>query len=339
MNKKCYIVAFMAAFLMAACNSDDDSVNGSENAGLAKENGLTFRLSLRNEQGQETTTFKEGENIFFRLTAKYRSTDSDANEVFGPEELFGFTDAFPKQGEFLVSHYMNTDNGPTAFAVYNEKGQYIGIPMTAIIYNQKSIHSGDSIVLECPWKKSEVGKQEEVYSDFFKLKANNIQLPSGRYYTCAITKEKKQGESLYIQHKVYFNVEATPWTEYTKEGAKLLVGRWKCVYKQGNAGDYNDYWEFNEDGSSIMELNVGEAGYLCHNIAYSMVNDWTIQGDPQQLSGHVFYHVIPDIRVNSYSVYVYNRFSFSNDGRNLTVLPDDAEDDIVDPAIKYIRVE
>ena len=341
MKRKSYLLTFMAALLMTACSSDDDAVNGSENTGVAEESGLTFRLSLRNEQGQETTTFKEGENIFFRLTAKYRSTDSKANVTFGLEELFGFTDTFPKQGEFSVSHYANSDNGPTAFAVFSENGQYIGFPMNTVIYNQKSVHSGDSVVLECPWRILELGTREEVFNGIFKKRGDNIQLPPGRYYTCDVTKEEKQGESSYIQHKVYFNVEATPWTEHTKEGAKLLVGRWKCVYKEGKTGDYNEYRQFNEDGSSIKELNVGEANYQCYYTTYSMVNDWTLQYDSQQLSGHVIYHVYSDALEKPNPDFVYDRFSFSSDGRNLTVSPGNAEGAfyIMDPATKYIKVE
>jgi hypothetical protein len=321
---KHYLWVLMAALLMTACSSEGDSENGAQNGilndnetiGKAK-NELTFRLSLRNELGQETTMFKEGENIFFRLIAQYRSTDSNAYEVLTPDVLFGITAPYSKQDDINTA-IMNTDHGPSFFAVYRENGQCMGTPMQAVIYSEKSIQSGDSLVFECPWQKSKESK-EEVFSDIFKLRGNRLQLAPGRYYTCVVTQDKNQDSISYTQHKVYFNVEATPWTEYTKEGAKRLVGRWKVVYKGGKDGDYDEYLQFDENGSAS-------------NGTYSMFNDWTYQDDSQQLSGHIFYSV---------PSYVCKKCFISNDNQYLTIVPgdDDGMVYIVDPATKYIRVE
>ena len=57
------------AAVLTGCG-DDDEIKTVEKP--RKE--LSAKLTLKNERGQETTTFKVGENIFFCLTTSYSCT-------------------------------------------------------------------------------------------------------------------------------------------------------------------------------------------------------------------------------------------------------------------------
>ena len=105
---------------------------------------VSVLFQLQNEKGEETYTFKEGENIVFRLEIRNNGTASDKKDLGTPWNQKGETYT-TMEGHFLLS-----PNG--------------------------------SLVYVCPWlNQSETTLSSDIYS-YFKLDGTK-PLPAGDYYS------------------------------------------------------------------------------------------------------------------------------------------------------------
>jgi hypothetical protein len=264
----------------AACGSSGEdepaTVAGQENGGTTPDyqySSVSYNLVLVNEQGEETTTFSETENIIFRLVASYEGSPG-MYYYAGSGDLFGIPDDELAQ----LAQYSHTQFGyfndnvfsTTAFAVYSEDGRRIGHPMYGLSTEKVQIRSGESVSLECPWMMDD--EEDRVFSSLFFKKASSVnnQLAPGRYYVLNTTRDMNRGELHTIEHKVSFTVEPAPWTDYTTEGASRLIGRWKKL----NAADDNTYIEFHKDGTVTVETAVGQPDYKREESTYTLRNNW-----------------------------------------------------------------
>ena len=213
-QKRGLLLLMAWAGLAAALTScgDDDEIKVVENP--SRE--LSTKLTLKNEQGQETTTFKEGENIFFCLTTNYSCTSPKYSYFTRVWDLFGIV---PIENVFvpmslemvnvateLADGYLDEDR-PVAMAVFTADGQFVGYPMDIIYSGQQQIQPGDSIYYECPWMT--VGDQT-VYSSIFGKTTQRNPLSAGKYYSCNVTLDETTLPHCvsYIKNRVDFTVEA-----------------------------------------------------------------------------------------------------------------------------------
>lgn len=198
------------AAVLTGCGDDD------ENKAVEKpRKELNAKLTLKNERGQETTTFKAGENIFFCLTTSYSCTPAQYDYTTTVWYLFGISrdgkDYMPSSDEMvnvpveLGGDYL-TKEWPTAMAVFTADGQFVGYPMDIIYSGRLSIKPGDSVYYECPWLA--VGDQV-VYTSIFGKTTPREPLPAGKYYTCNVTFDETTLPVTvsYIKNRVDFTVE------------------------------------------------------------------------------------------------------------------------------------
>lgn len=122
-----------AIFLMAACSSDDDKVEDKDVVEIDYDKGQDHEgihtlLQLLNEDGVAVKTFKEGENIYFKLTI----TNKREEAIY-----------FPDYEKFI---------GFKAFEVFSSDGRSLGAPYdNFLISGPSAAFTDDSIFLQCPW--------------------------------------------------------------------------------------------------------------------------------------------------------------------------------------------
>ena len=101
-------------------------------------------------------------------------------------------------------------------------------------------------------------------------------------------------------------------SEYSKEAARRLVGKWKEVYSRGwtpsslekvETNDYN-YLTFYEDGrmewssdslpwdSNMAANTLRESGYKAYG--YRIYDDWEFDENSRSLSGYIGYRILID---------------------------------------------
>lgn len=198
------------AAVLTGCG-DDDEIKTVEKP--RKE--LSAKLTLKNERGQETTTFKVGENIFFCLTLSYSCTPERYNYTTRVPHLFGL--GHSDEGTVVITNGLidlsadtggkyREDEWATAMAVFTADGQFVGYPMDIIYDERQSIKPGDSIYYECPWLA--VGAQT-LYTSIFGKTTQHEPLPAGKYYTCNVTLNETALPVTvsYIKNRVDFTVE------------------------------------------------------------------------------------------------------------------------------------
>lgn len=130
------VALFLMGMVVAACSSEEDVVDMNEEYGDIKLN-----FSLLNENGEETTIFKEGECVCFDLEI-INNSNSD------------FVYCLNFDGGDLV-----LDND--FFCVYTEKGERIGTPWTGMFCEmslQKKWHIPAKTThhVRCSWLGSSV---------------------------------------------------------------------------------------------------------------------------------------------------------------------------------------
>lgn len=330
----------MGLFTTACSTNSDDEPEAINEGSETTENveattetvgGLDCSLTLKNEQGKETATFKEGENIVFSFTVKNTKTTGPA-KLYVSNELFAVFNTDSMHRPQPVYNGFTTEAGPTAFTVYTEDGKCMGSPIGAIIWKKRQIYGGETQTFECPWKM--IGGRE-LYSDLFSKTFNNAQLPPGRYYTTMVAKDVKDGEAVLMPFKTYFTVEPDAWTAPTSEAASRLVGKWKLIYQGAQFGEYDTYLEFYTDGSMKRFSKTGNEGAA--ESYYEIRNDWAYANG--SLSGHIN---CPLLNFDNYSplYHAYCRLSNSSKDDELYIGTDCIDHNFfIDPGSVYVRVE
>ena len=122
-----------AIFLMAACSSDDDKVEDKDVVEIDYDKGQDYEgihtlLQLLNEDSVAVKTFKEGENIYFKLII----TNNRKESIY-----------FPDYEKFI---------GFKAFEVFSSDGRSLGAPYDSFfISGPSAAFTDDYILLQCPW--------------------------------------------------------------------------------------------------------------------------------------------------------------------------------------------
>ena len=159
-----------AIFLMAACSSDDDNVEDKDVVEIDYDKGqdhegINTLLQLLNKEGIATKTFKEGENIFFKLTI----TNNKKESIY-----------FPDYEKFI---------GYKAFEVFSSDGRSLGAPYDSFsISGPSAVEPGDSFSLQCPWLDDTNSETPWIVNyhrgqiGFFKKSSRPI-IRKGDYYT------------------------------------------------------------------------------------------------------------------------------------------------------------
>ena len=158
--------------LLCACSSDEEDI--IDNGGII----MSFRLL--NENGEETNSFKSGENIFFDMEIV---NNCDTMMLFTAEYIneraaqFGIRE----NGADLLFPLSSIED---FFCVYSEDGKKIGIPYTGLYSDVPwmGIYSHSTYHVRCNWKETEeFATRDDVTYPLSKISAMP-DLPVGNYY-------------------------------------------------------------------------------------------------------------------------------------------------------------
>ncbi len=178
MKRVLLVISILLSFSMfCACSSDDEmgdvtkepltSESNDEKNGEIPQgtNDERVDFQLQDKDGKECYSFKEGDNIIFRIEIK-NDTGEDA--------------IMPRFYEII---------GFNAFRVYSINGEDKGTPWDEIFTNFLRfdfIGAHSSAVILCPWfdipTLADEG-HEHFYSGFFYKKEEKSPLPKGEYYS------------------------------------------------------------------------------------------------------------------------------------------------------------
>ena len=173
------LTTLVLAVGLSACSSSDD-----DNRETSKAIPPTYKVCLKNEQGQETNTFKEGENIIFSITVDNSQGSDYSIDSYTLFALHYYDNEWYHDGAINTAElydYPKNANRITAFAVYTADSTLVGFPMDIIYKEKKTIPAGQTAVFECPWMA--IGNQS-LYSSFLKKVDEKQALPAGHYFTC-----------------------------------------------------------------------------------------------------------------------------------------------------------
>ena len=106
------IAITLLATSMTSCNKDDEEIR----------NGIDLNFCLLNANGEEQTTFKSGDNIYFDLTIV---NNCDTKMVYTFEE---WNDRVVKSGICKNGADMFLPSAEELFCVYDEAGKEVGVP-------------------------------------------------------------------------------------------------------------------------------------------------------------------------------------------------------------------
>lgn len=172
----CIILAGLIGTVSVSCSNDND-VNISDDD--SKEtvatdmntrqdyDSISVDFSLLNVEGQAVTTFKEGEQIIFRLTV----TNTTEKVIYqSPKSIVG-------EDMFQVFSNGNIIGRPWDFL------EIWGLPICFAAHKD--------YVYKCPWQGQVIDSEKENYEDFpvpssgvvFIKKQDRQPLPVGSYYT------------------------------------------------------------------------------------------------------------------------------------------------------------
>ena len=172
------LLAGICTFALS-CSSDNDEISSDDEAKEAVAIDMDTRqdydsirvdFCLLNAEGQAVTTFKEGEQIIFRLTVT-NTTDKRLRNCQSPADIVG-EDMFQVFSNGIVIAR------PWDFTLTYHATNFYWAPQKDYVY-------------ESPWQGQVVDSEKENYEDFyvpssgvvFIKKQDRQPLPVGSYYT------------------------------------------------------------------------------------------------------------------------------------------------------------
>lgn len=163
-NLRCFFLPLLimgAGMYATACSGDDNEEVKEEEVILDNDppqdyDGLSVSFQLLNKDSIATKSFKQGENIVFKLSIT-NNRDSALSLPLIPEII-----------------------GDDAFMVYTQNGENLGRPWKSLSLGgrQPRLQTGLSLTFEIPWLEG-TAKPEICFSEW----GNNAPLPIGSYYT------------------------------------------------------------------------------------------------------------------------------------------------------------
>jgi len=193
MNMKKSKLLWMCAVLMIAglssCSSEEEVEEQlSANQALFSSDAYDIGYSLRNERGDRTTTFKEGENIIFDVTI------SNAT---------GYKLHMADERDILMS----------AMSVFRSDGEFVGNPFQSAFYTFElrwiTIEAHGRLHWSCSWIYDERYVHDDRYgsstSYSIKVLSPVAPLPKGAYY-------------VMIKSNVMYHIADTPTPDSGTKG-------------------------------------------------------------------------------------------------------------------------
>ena len=161
------IAITLLATSMTSCNKDDEEIR----------NGIDLNFCLLNANGEEQTTFKSGDNIYFDLTIV---NNCDTKMVYTFEE---WNDRVVKSGICKNGADMFLPSAEELFCVYYESGKEVGVPYDGMFcqftaQTWMTIEPHSTSHLRCTWK--ETGRNEDITYPICGC-ANMPDLSIGKY--------------------------------------------------------------------------------------------------------------------------------------------------------------
>lgn len=161
------IAITLLATSMTSCNKDDEEIR----------NGIDLNFCLLNANGEEQTTFKSGDNIYFDLTIV---NNCDTKMVYTFEE---WNDRVVKSGICKNGADMFLPSAEELFCVYDEAGKEVGVPYDGMFcqftaQTWMTIEPHSTSHLRCTWK--ETGRNEDITYPICGC-ANMPDLSIGKY--------------------------------------------------------------------------------------------------------------------------------------------------------------
>lgn len=159
--------------ILTACSSEEDEINNNED--------ICVSFRLLNEKGEETSTFKSGENLFFDLQI---TNNSNTTMVFSSERLNDMVVqlGISENGADMFFPLSSED----FFCVYDKEGRKIGVPYTGIYCSGgccKVIESHSAYNARCNWKATMDGLWHHGNVTYPLCKVDSMDdLPIGEYY-------------------------------------------------------------------------------------------------------------------------------------------------------------
>lgn len=134
---------------MTSCDKDDEETR----------NGIDLNFRLLNANGEEQSTFKSGDNIYFDLTIV---NNCDTKMIYTFEE---WNDKVIKSGICENGADMFLPSAEELFCVYDESGKEVGVPYGGMFcqYSAQTwmtIEAHSTSHLRCAWK--ETGRSEDI---------------------------------------------------------------------------------------------------------------------------------------------------------------------------------
>lgn len=166
----------LSGMAFTACSNDDD-MQVKENVVLDVDtlqvfDGFDVKFQMLDTKGRPVTTFKEGENVTFKLVVINKQ----------------------KEPIKLLTDFIGTD----AFHVFSATGNDLGLPWDAVVQKGISayfLHQSESATVSCQaFGKSDEELPSQSKLDFAKYKDRN-PLPRGSYYTQFELNLNAQGET------------------------------------------------------------------------------------------------------------------------------------------------
>ena len=157
---------------LGSCSSDDDWVSYSDGNWLTghqvtyRSDAYSLGYGLRNEKGDRTLTFKEGETIIFDVTV-YNNTDYKLHMADERDILF------------------------SAMSVYRSDGEYVKNPWERAFHTFElrwiTVEANSRLHWSCPWIYDERFVHDDRYGSSTSYSAKDVYpamdpLPKGKYY-------------------------------------------------------------------------------------------------------------------------------------------------------------
>lgn len=198
MKKKSLLWISVLLLMLVGCSSEGEYLNNNE--------GIIPTFRLLNENGEETTTFKSGDNIYFDLEIV---NNCDTMMVFTSESQNDIViqQGISKEGADLFFPLSNEE----LFSVFDKNGKKIGNPYTGLYCNtsfMKVIEPHSKYHARCNWKETGEGfRQPDVTFPFCKL-GSMEDLPIGEYHISFRIKYRNNAKDPRSQFKtISFNYQ------------------------------------------------------------------------------------------------------------------------------------
>ena len=299
MKRKVFLfsIPLLTMLLLPACSSDDNKDSDS----------VQIKLSLVNEDSEETTMFNVGENITFQIKIMNESNDK----------------------VYLPSKSASTGTIPTEiFGVYSMDGNFVGVPYDVLSEYDSVIQPHQSLTLTCCWLMYPQ-KPSKDYQPFIVDKIKK-PLKAGNYYTTFPLVIGDQTEIYKIDFKIVENEETN---KTMREATRQLVGRWKKIANPFMSVVYDVFIEFDAELGAKYEIKKEENILNVLESNFWLEYDWTNMQDSNTLQGHLLFkksgnEMFPEGN---------DRFACSIKNNEMILLPDMGNNYFMDPTMYFIR--